>query len=347
MPKETIHFSDVHAARSIFGNDEDNLDVMAQALHVKLVSRGSFIKIMGDAARIDRAKLFMDDLIRLQKTGKKIDRADILYSLSNIGGAGGLSPNQKGSSRIVRVSPRKNLVYPKSKNQADYIDAISQYDVVLSVGPAGTGKTYLAMAMAVSWLLEGRVKRIILTRPAVEAGESLGFLPGDLYQKLNPYLRPLYDALYEMVEVDKIQRLMESGVIEIAPLAYMRGRTLNDSFIVLDEAQNCTIEQMKMFLTRLGFDSKMVITGDTTQVDLPGHKLSGLIHARSILSGIRGIKILSFSEKDVVRHPLVKKIIHSYEEHGSGMMKPDSHASKSQRKKKERQTPREEDISAT
>jgi phosphate starvation-inducible PhoH-like protein len=314
LPKETIHLSDTHVARSLFAHDDENLEVIGKALKVRLISRGNFIKIIGDDAGIKKARKLIDELTRLYNSGKPIERADIIYALSNLSDGKGEHAQEGMPSDAIRVSPRKNFIYPKSKNQSDYIDAINKYDVVLAIGPAGTGKTYLAMAMAVSWLLEDRVHRVILTRPAVEAGESLGYLPGDLSEKLNPYLRPLYDALYDMMEVDKIQRYVERGIIEVAPLAYMRGRTLNDSFIILDEAQNSTIEQMKMFLTRLGFNSKMVITGDITQVDLPAHKLSGLVHAKMILEDIRGIKIMKFSEKDVVRHALVKKIIRAYEE---------------------------------
>jgi len=216
-------------------------------------------------------------------------------------------------SEVIGVSSHKRPIRPKSLGQKSYIDAIRQYDMVLGIGPAGTGKTYLAMAMAVSSLLKKEISRIILTRPAVEAGEKLGFLPGTLYEKINPYLRPLYDALYDMMESERVNRLLEMGTIEIAPLAFMRGRTLNDSFIVLDEAQNTTSEQMKMFLTRLGFSSKAVITGDITQVDLPSGKVSGLIEVQSILKDVEGIKFVYLTEEDVIRHELVQRVIRAYE----------------------------------
>ncbi len=216
---------------------------------------------------------------------------------------------------IVYVSSKRRLITPKSLNQKRYIDAIRRYDLVVGIGPAGTGKTYLAMAMAVAFLREEKVNRIILTRPAIEAGEKLGFLPGDLYEKVNPYLRPLYDALHEMMDFEKVSHLIQKGIIEVAPLAFMRGRTLNDSFIILDEAQNTTPEQMKMFLTRLGFDSRAVITGDITQIDLPTEKNSGLVEIQKILAPISEIKFVYFSERDVVRHHLVQEIIKAYENH--------------------------------
>lgn len=211
------------------------------------------------------------------------------------------------------MSSKKRFIIPKTETQRQYIEAMRNYDIVIGIGPAGTGKTYLAMAMAINALLKKQVSRIVLARPAVEAGEKLGFLPGDMYEKVNPYLRPLYDALFDMIEAEKASKFIERGIIEIAPLAFMRGRTLNDSFIILDEAQNTTSEQMKMYLTRLGFNSKTVITGDVTQIDLPAGKLSGLIEAEKILNDIEGIKVIYFSEKDVVRHKLVQEIVKAYE----------------------------------
>ncbi len=221
----------------------------------------------------------------------------------------------------IPVSSKKKFIVPRSEAQKEYIDAIKKYDMVIGIGPAGTGKTYLAMAMAINALLTKQVSRIILARPAVEAGERLGFLPGDLYEKVNPYLRPLYDALFDMMEAEKAYRLIDKGVIEIAPLAFMRGRTLNDSFVILDEAQNTTSEQMKMYLTRLGFNSKTVITGDITQIDLPAEKVSGLIEAERILKGIHDLCFVYFSEKDVVRHKLVQAIIKAYEKFEKGRNK--------------------------
>lgn len=215
----------------------------------------------------------------------------------------------------IPVSSKKRFIFPKTETQRQYVEAIKSYDIVIGIGPAGTGKTYLAMAMAINAFLKKEASRIVLARPAVEAGEKLGFLPGDIYEKVNPYLRPLYDALFDMMDAEKAGKLIERGVIEIAPLAFMRGRTLNDSFIILDEAQNTTPEQMKMYLTRLGFSSKTVITGDTTQIDLPSGKVSGLIEIERVLKGIEGIRFVYFSEKDVVRHKLVQEIVKAYERH--------------------------------
>lgn len=274
-----------------------------------------------------RAEGFLHELQSVNANGYSINPEDIKYIIKAAGDTSArnksLNESVPASSPLknfllstIPVSSKKNFIVPRSKAQRDYIEAIKRYDMVIGIGPAGTGKTYLAMAMAINALLKKQVSRIILARPAVEAGERLGFLPGDLYEKVNPYLRPLYDALFDMMDAEKAHRLIEKGVIEIAPLAFMRGRTLNDSFIILDEAQNTTSEQMKMYLTRLGFNSKTVITGDITQVDLPTEKRSGLIEAEKILKHIKGLRFIYFSERDVVRHKLVQHIIKAYERFG-------------------------------
>ncbi len=239
---------------------------------------------------------------------------DIRFAVRSISSGEAVSLKDLLTNHIP-VSSKKRFIIPKTEVQRQYIEAIKTHDIVIGIGPAGTGKTYLAMAMAVNAFMKKEVSRIVLARPAVEAGERLGFLPGDMYEKVNPYLRPLYDALFDMMDPEKVSKLIERGVMEIAPLAFMRGRTLNDSFIILDEAQNTTSEQMKMYLTRLGFSSKTVITGDTTQIDLPQGKTSGLVEVESILEGIRGIRFVYFSEKDVVRHKLVQEIVKAYERH--------------------------------
>lgn len=258
------------------------------------------------------AKGLINELRTISRSGYIPRPEDIRYALKSISRGEEISLMELFSKNIP-VSPKKRPVIPKTDVQRQYIDAIRQYDIVISIGPAGTGKTYLAMAMAVNALLKKEVSRLVLARPAVEAGEKLGFLPGDMYEKVSPYLRPLYDALFDMIEAERATRLIEQGIIEIAPLAFMRGRTLNDSFIILDEAQNTTSEQMKMYLTRLGFNSKTVITGDITQIDLPQGRVSGLVEAEKILSHIEGIKFVYFTERDVVRHRLVQEIVRAYD----------------------------------
>ena len=250
----------------------------------------------------------------MSEEGYLLNPEDIRFAVRDIA-AGGEGSLRDLLTNHIPVSSKKRFIIPKTEVQRQYIEAIKIHDIVIGIGPAGTGKTYLAMAMAINALLKKEVSRIVLARPAVEAGERLGFLPGDMYEKVNPYLRPLYDALFDMMDPDKVSKLMERGIIEIAPLAFMRGRTLNDSFIILDEAQNTTSEQMKMYLTRLGFSSKTVITGDTTQIDLPAGKTSGLVEVERILAGVEGIKFIYFSEKDVVRHKLVQEIVKAYERH--------------------------------
>lgn len=279
--------------------------------------------LQGNEKAVKRAEGFIRELQSVNANGYAINPEDLKYIIKavddtavkypSVQNAAPSSPLKNFLLSTIPVSSKKNFIVPRSKAQRDYIEAIKKYDMVIGIGPAGTGKTYLAMAMAINALLKKQVSRIILARPAVEAGERLGFLPGDLQEKINPYLRPLYDALFDMMDAEKAHRLIEKGVIEIAPLAFMRGRTLNDSFIILDEAQNTTSEQMKMYLTRLGFNSKTVITGDITQIDLPSEKRSGLIEAEKILKNIKALRFIYFSERDVVRHKLVQHIIKAYE----------------------------------
>lgn len=315
MENTTLHFDNARAAAALYHNDERLLRELEQRLGVQVVAREGWIRFEGEADAIRRAAQVFTQLDEARRSGTVIGKQEFRYALQ----AAEENNTETGltnlaADRIV-CSPRKNPVIPKTPGQRDYVRAIREHDVTFGVGPAGTGKTYLAMAMAVSALKKEQVSRIVLTRPAVEAGEALGFLPGALEEKILPYLRPLYDALYDMLETDEIQKFMDRGIIEIAPLAYMRGRTLNHSFVVLDEAQNTTAEQMFMFLTRLGNDSKCVITGDRTQIDLPRHKRSGLLEAVDILQNVEGLAIRTLTRKDVVRHPLVQKIINAYELH--------------------------------
>lgn len=315
MESTTLHFDNARAAAALYNNDEKLLREMESLFEVQIASREGWIRIDGDKENTTRAKRVFTQLDEARRSGAVIGKQEFRYALeSGQNGDRNGSVSQLAAERIV-CSPRKAPVIPKTAGQRDYVRAIREHDVVFGVGPAGTGKTYLAMAMAVAALKKEQVSRIVLTRPAVEAGEALGFLPGALEEKILPYLRPLYDALYDMLETDEIQKFMDRGIIEIAPLAYMRGRTLNHSFVVLDEAQNTTAEQMFMFLTRLGNDSKCVITGDRTQIDLPRHKSSGLLEAIEVLQDVEGLAIRTLSRKDVVRHPLVQKIINAYEQH--------------------------------
>ncbi len=299
----------------LLGRNDENLRVLESHLALRISARGNEIILKGEEGQVAKAERVLRELQGLIQAGLPVQSYEVRAALRI------LAEDAAADVRTIfldaiPVPSRKKQITPKTINQKRYIDAIRGHDIVIGIGPAGTGKTYLAMAMAVSSMVKREVTRIILTRPAVEAGERLGFLPGDLYEKVHPYLRPLYDALYDMMEADKVAALLEKGAIEIAPLAYMRGRTLNDSFIILDEAQNTTSEQMKMFLTRLGFNSKMVITGDITQVDLPATRQSGLIEIQAILKGVEGIRFIYFTEKDVVRHELVSGIIKAYEEYG-------------------------------
>jgi phosphate starvation-inducible PhoH-like protein len=314
VSSETLHFENDRLAQQIFNNEPRNLQAVQEQLGVKAVARENWIKLDGPSEGLEKAKTLFQSLEGLLKNGGVIRNREFNNALAVVKDEGVEALRALFAERIT-TSPRKAPVVPKTVRQKEYVDAIRSHDVTFGFGPAGTGKTYLAMAMAVAALKEEKVGRIILTRPAVEAGEALGFLPGDLYEKITPYLRPLYDALHDMLPAEEMEKQMERGIIEIAPLAYMRGRTLNNAFIVLDEAQNSTMEQMFMFLTRLGMGAKAVITGDPTQIDLPQHKQSGLLEAQRALRNVEGIALVEFSRRDVVRHPLVQRIIAAYEEH--------------------------------
>ena len=311
-PSLTIAFDDNLSARTLFGEQNQHLQQIGDALGIQVNARGNTVTVYGDAIAAGLAEKLLKGLYGLVKEGYPVYPSDIDYAIRILSSDDHISLKDIFLDTVF-ITSKKRPIAPKSVAQKEYIDAIRKFDIVFGIGPAGTGMTYLAMALAVSSLTKGEVNRIILTRPAVEAGESLGFLPGDLYEKVNPYLRPLYDALHDMMRYEKATRLIQQGAIEVAPLAFMRGRTLNDSFVILDEAQNTTSEQMKMFLTRLGFSSKAVITGDVTQIDLPNGKVSGLVETKHILQEITGIRFVLFSKKDVVRHQLVQDIIEAYE----------------------------------
>jgi phosphate starvation-inducible PhoH-like protein len=309
----SLDFANIDLTRQLFGERNHNLLKIAKSTGVTINARGNTVFIAGDEIAAALAGKVLNQLYGLLKEGYPIHPNDIDFAVNVLSGDDRVNLKEIFLDRVY-ITSKKNAVTPKSLTQKEYIEAIRNFDIVFGIGPAGTGKTYLAMAMAVAALSKGIVSRIILTRPAVEAGEALGFLPGDLAEKVDPYLRPLYDALHDMMRFEKVAALMQKGVIEVAPIAFMRGRTLNDSFIILDEAQNTTSEQMKMFLTRIGFNSKAVITGDITQIDLPSDRISGLIQSKNILQNIDGIKFVFFSKKDVVRHKLVQEIIRAYEE---------------------------------
>lgn len=309
---DTLSFDDPVLVRLLCGEHDNNVKLIDAALAVTVSVRGHEITIGGAAEAVSAAKRLLQNLYFILESDHALSGDDVQRAITMIGENDEANPRDVLLDTIL-VSYKRRPIHPKSIVQKLYADAIRSYDMVIGIGPAGTGKTYLAMAMALASFMKKEVDRIILTRPAVEAGEKLGFLPGDLYEKVNPYLRPLYDALHDMMEMEKVVDFLRQGIIEVAPLAFMRGRTLNDSFVILDEAQNTTSEQMKMFLTRLGFNSKAVITGDVTQTDLPAGKTSGLIEAQRVLAGVPGIRFVYFSEKDVVRHPLVQEIIKAYE----------------------------------
>ena len=315
---KTINIESLQEAQALFGPQDEFIRVLEKEFKVKLSIRESKLKISGTALCIKKGDAAIEYLLGAIRSGSsELSRADLLVLIENF-----KRPKRKKTvltptasapiASIFRLSSGKPIG-PRTEGQRQYTEAIRNYDIVFGIGPAGTGKTYLAMSCAVEALKKQEVRRIILTRPAIEAGESLGFLPGDMYEKISPYLRPLYDALYDMMEAERIEKYLETGIIEVAPLAYMRGRTLNDAFIILDEAQNCTAEQMKMFLTRLGFDSKVVITGDITQSDLPEGRPLGLLQAQEVLGDIEEIKFIYFTGSDVVRHALVQKVIEAYD----------------------------------
>jgi phosphate starvation-inducible PhoH-like protein len=310
--KKQITLVDNGLAMRLFGEGGENIKRIEKNLGVSLDTRGSIVNIQGSKAKVSIAERLILELYLLLEKGYSLSPVDIDYALRMIAADADVCVADVFMDTAF-VSFRNQAISPKSLSQKRYLDAIRCFDIVFGVGPAGTGKTYLAMAMAVSALLGKEVERIILTRPAIEAGEKLGFLPGDLAAKIDPYLRPLYDALHDMMDYNRIEELLERGTIEVAPLAFMRGRTLNDSFIILDEAQNTTVEQMKMLLTRVGFGSKVVVTGDVTQIDLPLPRSSGLVESERILKGVDGIEFVHFTESDVVRHPLVIEIVRAFE----------------------------------
>ena len=310
--EQTINIDRMEQAASLFGSFDENIRILEKEYAVDIVNRGGALKICGDPENVTKAAKAVEGLMMLLNKGEQLNEQNVRYCISLVNeGNGDKLPAI--ASDCICITMTGKPVKPKTLGQKKYVDLINRNTIVFGVGPAGTGKTYLAVAMAVKAFRAREVNRIILTRPAVEAGEKLGFLPGDLQQKVDPYLRPLYDALFEMLGADNFQKYHEKGSIEVAPLAYMRGRTLDDSFIILDEAQNTTPEQMKMFLTRLGFNSKIVVTGDITQIDLPDGKKSGLKEAVRILKNIEDIETVRFTEKDVVRHRLVQDIIRAYE----------------------------------
>ena len=302
---------------TLFGPYDENLRHLETLFNVRIRTNGHELIVEGDPKDADKVERVVEQVAGLMKDGYKFAKGEVKSAASLVSEDAGVELRDYFLKGTIRPSTKRQVV-PKSLHQRAYLEAIDTHDIVFGVGPAGTGKTYLAMAQAVSFLLAKRVSRIILARPAVEAGEKLGFLPGDLQEKVNPYLRPLYDALYDMLDGERVERLLERGTIEIAPIAFMRGRTLNDAFVILDEAQNTTSEQMKMFLTRLGFGSKAVITGDITQIDLPTGRMSGLIEALNVVRQIEGIAFIHFDERDVVRHKLVQQIVKAYADFTGG-----------------------------
>src|SRR5438874_1747011 len=309
----TLHFDSPRVLQSLYANDLKLLKSLEDTLGVKVTTREGWVRLEGEPGRIDKAQHVFEQLEKARQKGVDIQKHEFNYALHSVTEARDENLGDLASTKIV-TSSRKSPIIARSAGQRNYVEAIQKYDIVFGIGPAGTGKTYLAVAMAVAALKKEQVDRIILTRPAVEAGEALGFLPGDLEQKITPYLRPLYDALRDMLEPEEMERAIARQIIEVAPLAYMRGRTLNNAFVILDEAQNTTTEQMFMLLTRIGLNSKCVVTGDVTQIDLPANKRSGLVEALQALKNIPGIATIYFTERDVVRHELVRSIINAYQQ---------------------------------
>ena len=332
MTERIINFDRVEDLIAVFGSFDENIKRIEEALDVKIINRGTDLRVSGDAEAVDKAARALEGLLALAAKGEVIDEQRVRYLITLVKEGNDDYVTQMAKD-VVCITAKGKPIKAKTVGQQQYMKAIAKNTITLGVGPAGTGKTYLAVAAAVAAFRERTVNRIILTRPAVEAGERLGFLPGDLQNKVDPYLRPLYDALYEMLGPETFQKYQERGSIEVAPLAYMRGRTLDDSFIILDEAQNTTKEQMKMFLTRLGFGSKIVITGDVTQIDLPSDKTSGLKDALRVLEGVQDIAICRLTAADVVRHSLVQKIIDAYEKADKKAEVPKTANSRNQRKK--------------
>lgn len=310
--EKTIEFDKLEHAINLFGSYDENVKILEEGFDVKLLSRDDEIRIVGEKDNIEKASVVIQRLMSMAVQGEVISKQSVIY-LVQLANENQMDKVKEYLGDCICLTERGKQIKSKTHGQKTYVGAIKENSIVFAIGPAGTGKTFLAVAMAVTAFRDKQVNRIILTRPAVEAGEKLGFLPGDLQNKVDPYLRPLYDSLYEIMGAETYQKYLEKGMIEIAPLAYMRGRTLDDSFIILDEAQNTTPEQMKMFLTRIGFGSKAVITGDITQIDLPGEKKSGLKEVIKILKDIKGIEFIYLTDKDVVRHELVQKIIKAYE----------------------------------